>query len=88
MPDSPTFSLINEYAGSATPIWHVDLYRLESEADIESTGFWDLFREPKGLIFVEWPEKVDPSYWPLTWSQLNIQIAFSKKPDERLFTII
>jgi tRNA threonylcarbamoyladenosine biosynthesis protein TsaE len=83
MPDSPTFSLINEYAGAQQPIYHADLYRLNSEADIDSTGFWDLFAEAEGIVFVEWPEKVPTSSWPLAWSQMTVDISFSIKENER-----
>lgn len=65
--DSPTFSVINEYETSPR-IFHVDLYRLESAEEIESTGFWDLFSEESGYIFVEWAYRVEDSDWPKSWS--------------------
>ena len=67
MPDSPTFSIINQYPCANKTIYHVDLYRLESEADVESTGFWDLFCEDEALIFVEWAERIDEENWPRNW---------------------
>jgi tRNA threonylcarbamoyladenosine biosynthesis protein TsaE len=86
-PESPTFSLINEYQVPGRPTWHVDLYRLQNEVDIDSTGFWDLFGEERGLIFVEWPERVDASSWPLGWARLDVQIDFTDSPDRRRFSI-
>jgi tRNA threonylcarbamoyl adenosine modification protein YjeE len=83
MPDSPTFSIINQYPCPDKTIYHVDLYRLESEADVESTGFWDLFREDEALIFVEWAERIADDNWPHSWSRLDLQITFSNKVDER-----
>lgn len=86
MPESPTFSVINEYKANL-PVWHVDLYRLESAADIESTGFWDLFSESRGVIFVEWAEKIPLDRWPLHWRKLHVQIGFSNDEKIRLFDI-
>jgi tRNA threonylcarbamoyladenosine biosynthesis protein TsaE len=85
VPDSPTFSVINSYRGGSIPIHHVDLYRLESEADIESTGFWDLFSEAQGLIFIEWAQKIPDDQWPRTWQQMHLQITFGQKSNERIY---
>ena len=50
---SPTYGLIHEYkVKSFENVFHIDLYRLESEEDLESSGFWDLFANNQGLIFV------------------------------------
>ncbi len=87
MPESPTFSLINEYTSLHGLVWHADLYRMTNSADIDSTGFWDLFREPEGLIFVEWPSKVSAQDWPLSWPQKKLSIDFTSKPDVRRFTL-
>ena len=87
MPDSPTFSIINQYPCADKTIYHVDLYRLESEADVESTGFWDLFREDEALIFVEWAERIADDNWPTTWPRLNIHIKFAEKTDTRKIQI-
>ncbi len=84
-PDSPTFSVINTYQGASCPLFHVDLYRLESEVDIESTGFWDLFREPKGIIFVEWANKIPAEQWPRTWDYKRVNIDFAGRPEARLY---
>ena len=55
---SPTFTLINEYFGTL-PIYHVDLYRLESLAEIEALGLEEyLFSE--GVSIIEWAEKLFP----------------------------
>ncbi|HCD52545.1 MAG TPA: tRNA (adenosine(37)-N6)-threonylcarbamoyltransferase complex ATPase subunit type 1 TsaE [Balneolaceae bacterium] len=53
---SPTFTLINEYPG-ATPIFHFDCYRLETEQEALEIGAEEyLFGE--GISVVEWPEKI------------------------------
>lgn len=53
---SPSYSIINEYSGKY-PVFHIDFYRLENEADIESTGWLDYF-DYNGIIIIEWANRV------------------------------
>ncbi|MBW2231935.1 MAG: tRNA (adenosine(37)-N6)-threonylcarbamoyltransferase complex ATPase subunit type 1 TsaE [Deltaproteobacteria bacterium] len=54
---SPTFVLANEYpAASACILHHVDLYRLEGPAELETMGFFDL-PGPGALVAVEWGDR-------------------------------
>ena len=53
---SPSFVLVNEYRGRI-PVFHVDLYRLESFAAVEGIG-WDEFVWGPGVTLVEWADKV------------------------------
>lgn len=57
---SPTFTLLHEYDGSlhGKPIklYHLDVYRLESERQLETLGLEELFT-PDALVLVEWGEK-------------------------------
>ena len=53
---SPTFSLLHEYTGRI-PLYHLDLYRLGSEEEIESLGFPEYFYG-RGLTVIEWPERL------------------------------
>lgn len=53
---SPSFSIVNEYAtNSGIPIFHFDLYRIESKAELDEIGFDSYFQSP-AYIFIEWPE--------------------------------
>ncbi len=52
---SPSFVLINEYHGKI-PIFHIDLYRLENEREIEGIN-WEEYIG-KGIILIEWVEKI------------------------------
>ena len=54
--NSPTFILMNEYAGRV-PLFHVDLYRLADAADALAGGVVD-DRQTDGLTVVEWPERM------------------------------
>ena len=55
---SPTFTLINEYSGKI-PIYHIDLYRMESLEEIESLGLEEVLFG-NGVSIVEWSEKLFP----------------------------
>jgi len=54
---SPTFSLVNEYAGGRWPLFHLDLYRLEDAAAIEGAGLAEYLERPNGVSLVEWIER-------------------------------
>ena len=53
---SPTFGLLHEYQGRI-PLYHMDLYRLTGEDEIESLGFTEYFYG-RGLTVIEWPERL------------------------------
>jgi len=53
---SPTFIIINEYKGRI-PFFHVDLYRLDNEEQIEDLGIEEYF-ERGGACVIEWAEKL------------------------------
>ena len=55
---SPTFTLHQEYKIKEKKIHHFDLYRLRSEEELETTGFWDIFQLSESVI-IEWPERAN-----------------------------
>ena len=64
---SPSFSLINQYAGPTT-VYHFDLYRLESLAELQDIGFFDyLDATQPGLVVVEWADRFDITFPPGTF---------------------
>lgn len=54
---SPTFALLNEYGGGRLPLFHLDLYRLRSPAEIEGAGLAEYLFQPDGVSVVEWIER-------------------------------
>lgn len=54
---SPTFTLVNEYAGGRLPLFHLDLYRLETRAQIIGAGLEEYFHDPPGVAVIEWAER-------------------------------
>jgi tRNA threonylcarbamoyladenosine biosynthesis protein TsaE len=58
--DSPTFTLVNEYLDGRVPLYHLDLYRLES-SEIESlnlASYWEGIEMPLGIVAIEWADKL------------------------------
>jgi tRNA threonylcarbamoyladenosine biosynthesis protein TsaE len=53
---SPTFTLVNEYGGGRLKLFHLDLYRLETRAQILSSGLEE-YLQPDGVAVIEWAER-------------------------------
>jgi tRNA threonylcarbamoyladenosine biosynthesis protein TsaE len=75
---SPSFTLVNIYEAKHR-IFHIDLYRLEREADILDLGWEDYLGE--GIVVVEWAEKLT---FPLDGISVLIEAGAD---DERRITI-
>ena len=52
---SPTFALLQEYSGGRLPVFHFDLYRLETEEEVLRLG-WDDYLDSDGLVVAEWAD--------------------------------
>lgn len=55
---SPTFNIINIYNGEKT-VYHFDMYRVESEDDLLSTGYFDYIEDEGGVTVCEWSENIE-----------------------------
>jgi tRNA threonylcarbamoyladenosine biosynthesis protein TsaE len=53
---SPTFALVHRYDGRLSPVYHLDLYRLERADELTNIGWDDIVNE-HALILIEWPER-------------------------------
>lgn len=76
---SPTYALHHSYPivlnHENIRIEHLDLYRLQNEDDVESSGLWDLFQDPQSIILVEWANRVSIDQWPMDWNRFCIKIT-------------
>lgn len=79
---SPTFTLINEYAGMR-PLYHFDLYRISNPDELLSLGFED-YLASEGIVAIEWPEKAAGLLPPET---IYVDLKTLDQPGERSILI-
>ena len=78
---SPTYTIMQSYPCSARVLHHLDLYRIKSQEDLDSTGYRDSIGGNMALL-VEWPEK-EPSVLPL--ENLILRIDYTDEGREVKF---
>jgi tRNA threonylcarbamoyladenosine biosynthesis protein TsaE len=69
---SPTFTLVHEYRGPRAVLYHIDLYRVETERELETLGLDDL-AGPESILLIEWGEK-----FPRFVRERNVEIALER----------
>ena len=52
-----TFTLVHEYGEASKRVFHLDLYRLESEREVEALGLDEMAADPGAVVLVEWGDK-------------------------------
>jgi len=67
---SPTYTLVNEYA-SNPPVFHFDLYRLESKSSVDLLDLDYYFSQSQYLFFIEWAE----NFSEVTFAHLAITMT-------------
>lgn len=80
---SPTFTLVHEYVGPKMRLYHLDLYRLETERELLTLGLDEMAEAPDALVLVEWGEKF-PSVVARADGEIEIEHAGG---DERMFYV-
>ena len=68
---SPTFAIVNEYAGKEVTVYHFDLYRITDEDDLYSTGYFEWIGGD-GIVVTEWSELIESAI-PATALRLKIE---------------
>ena len=68
---SPTFAIVNEYAGKEVTVYHFDLYRITDEDDLYSTGYFE-WLGGDGIVVTEWSELIESAI-PETALRLKIE---------------
>lgn len=72
---SPTFTLIHQY-GNGTPVYHVDLYRLDDVREVQRLGLEELF-DSGSVVLLEWAER-----FPALLPRARTEIRLLAMPDE------
>ena len=78
---SPTFTIVNEYSG-ALPLFHFDMYRLDSSDDLFDIG-WEDYLSRGGVCAVEWSEQVADAL-----PEDAVTVTLSRHPDHDGWRII
>lgn len=55
---SPSFIIVRKYKLIDKNFYHIDLYRVENERDIEGLGLDEIFDDKNSIIVIEWAEKL------------------------------
>ena len=79
---SPTFTIVNEYLGK-TPVFHFDMYRLDSSDALFDIG-WEDYLERGGICIVEWSENVADA---MPADAVTVTIERGSGDDERIITV-
>jgi len=79
---SPTFAIMNEYAGEA-PLAHFDMYRIENWESLESTGFFD-YLSGNHVLAVEWSENILAAIPESAW---RVHISPGEDENSRVIAI-
>lgn len=79
---SPTFTLVREYRGP-TPIYHMDIYRLDRVQDVLDLGFDELV-DRRAIVFVEWGDAIDALLPP---ERLQVELTLPADGEERRLSL-
>jgi tRNA threonylcarbamoyladenosine biosynthesis protein TsaE len=69
---SPTFTLVHEYRGPSATIYHIDLYRVDTQRELETLGLDDLIGD-NSVLLIEWGEK-----FPQFEQERDVEIALER----------
>ena len=70
---SPTFTLVHEYRGPRANLYHIDLYRIDTQRELETLGLDDL-RSDNSILLIEWGEK-----FPRLVREWDVEIALERE---------
>jgi tRNA threonylcarbamoyladenosine biosynthesis protein TsaE len=69
---SPTFTLVHEYRGPRANLYHIDLYRIDTQRELETLALDDL-RSDTSVLLIEWGEK-----FPLLLRERDVEISLER----------
>ncbi len=73
---SATFTLVHEYRGPQVNVFHIDLYRIDTQRELETLGLDDLYGD-NNLLLIEWGEK-----FPQFERGRDVEIAIERAGEE------
>lgn len=80
---SPTFTLIHEYRGPYANLYHIDLYRIDTQRELDTLALDDL-RGENSILLIEWGEK-----FPRFVRERDVEISLERKGESgRMIRIV
>ena len=80
---SPTFTLIHEYGDGR--VYHVDLYRLDTEREVSTLGLEELF-DRDAMVLIEWGERFR-RFMPARRTEIRIRAAADDSREFEITTV-
>lgn len=81
---SPTFTLIHEYRAPRANLYHIDLYRIDTQRELETLGLDDLRADPASILLIEWGEK-----FPRFVRERDVEISLERAGENgRVITVV
>lgn len=80
---SPTFAMVHEYHSGPFPIYHFDMYRVDGEESLFSTGYYDYLEN--GLMLIEWSENIESLLPP---DAIRIYLTYGEQEGQRIIKVI
>jgi tRNA threonylcarbamoyladenosine biosynthesis protein TsaE len=71
---SPTFTLVHEYRSPRANLYHIDLYRIDTQRELETLGLDDLRADGNGILLIEWGEK-----FPRLMRERDVEISLERR---------
>jgi tRNA threonylcarbamoyladenosine biosynthesis protein TsaE len=71
---SPTFTLVHEYRGPDVRLFHIDLYRIDTQRELDTLALDDLRAELNSILLIEWGEK-----FPRFQRERDVEIALERE---------
>ena len=72
---SPTFTLVHEYHGPRASLYHIDLYRIDTQRELETLALDDL-RSESSVLLIEWGEK-----FPRFRQERDVEISLERESE-------
>lgn len=84
---SPTYNIVKSYpSGAGTALAHIDLYRVETFAELEALGYEQYVFE-SGCCLVEWLERIPEALAARPRDAVTVRIEFESGGSRRKLTI-
>lgn len=79
---SPTFAMVHEYHTGPFPVYHFDMYRVDGEDSLFSTGYYDYLGT--GLLLIEWSENIEELLPNDAW---RLSLSYGEAENERIIRL-